>query len=845
MIFSAIINETHFAHMVQKLRKLKLSILSAYIAVAVSVPWLARAADATAAKEQDPQLGWLANNVVTATQAIIQMIVGMLGKLTVQLIHILIMVASYNGYMDSPAITTGWTIVRDVANLFFVAIILVISIGSIVSPERFGGAKKILHVLVYAVFVNFSRTIAALFIDISQLVMLTFVNGFAAAAGGNFVEALGITKLTDVQPGGSALTFSSIMGGLFLALIMFVIITVIIAVMVVALVIRMVMLWMLVVLSPIAFAMAPYERTHEYYAKWWKDLETQLTAGPIVAFFLWLSLVSFQGSTGSDLTGQKLVDNPSGTKEAVSLSCGDTIACSEENMIRFIVATVMLLAGLGFAQEFGGVGGSLAGSALAAGKKYASSAVRFTARKAALPVAAVATGPVGIAAAGVVLASRSQRLRNIAGKTLASVPGARGVGLRLQANVAKERLEKVKKAEETARFATWQQMRGRSYSLSKDKAGNVISAREDLSVPMETAYANYKLLAKNKDFMAEASPVEKQFIMDKLTDHAKVMNDKEGLDLVTEIERANPHLISAAKKASDPTYNKDKFGQPVADARFKEIRATSSTSDDLKLDPIALKEIKVVATLSASSIKKILDDGTPAQFDALSETLKKFADRSNKEISAADRDAFYEKITDNKRSVDTLSVPELQAADMIIEVMKKPPTKDREDLFKNKEKKRVIGETALKKLDEDRSQAGFASYSADQVLLAEAIAVSQEKITDAFNYGKQNAGAFDDTESEDAFRKALHGKSQPEVALAVDINEIDASTQAGRAMAEELTAADILSLVKKAEGNPAKNEKIKKLIDTIRDMASVAGRNSPLDLKFQKLQNNQITSQFT
>jgi len=48
--------------------------------------------------------------------------------------------------------------------------------------------------LLFALLVNFSRTIAGIFIDISQLIMLTFVNGFAQAAGGNFVEALGITK---------------------------------------------------------------------------------------------------------------------------------------------------------------------------------------------------------------------------------------------------------------------------------------------------------------------------------------------------------------------------------------------------------------------------------------------------------------------------------------------------------------------------------------------------------------------------------------------------------------------------------------------------------------------------
>jgi hypothetical protein len=378
--------------MMHKLRKTVKALLLALIMTTAILPSVAlvfapapvHAADSvtvtqdTKVKGEDTQLNIIGNAVVTAVKYVVELIVGMLGKLTVQLIHILIMVAGYNSFMDSKAIGIGWTIVRDVANLFFVAIIIVISIGSIVSPERFGGAKKILKVLLYAIFVNFSRTIAAFFIDISQLIMLTFVNGFAAAAGGNFVEALGITKLVTVQTGTAPLTLSSILGGLFLALIMMVIITVIIAVMVIVLVTRMVMLWMLVVLSPIAFAMAPYERTHEYYAKWWKDLEKQLTVGPIVAFFLWLSLASFQGSSGSDISGTRLEEkkNAASSDEQSTIRCGDTEACSEENMIRYVIATVMLLAGLSFAQEYGGMGGALAGQVKGAGQRLASGAVR-------------------------------------------------------------------------------------------------------------------------------------------------------------------------------------------------------------------------------------------------------------------------------------------------------------------------------------------------------------------------------------------------------------------------------------------------------------------------------------
>lgn len=807
---------------------------------------------ATVPSNQTADAGFLANIVVRGIASLVGTLIELFGKLTIQLIDILVQVAQYNGYMDSPAITTGWTIVRDVANLFFVALILVVSIGSIVNPDKFGGAKQVFRILLFALFVNFSRFIAALCIDVSQLVMLTFVNGFAQAAGGNFTEALGVTKLTELAAGG-ALTPTAAVAGIFMALFMFVVITVIIGVMVVALIVRMVTLWLLVVISPLAFACGASSITKAHYDDWWKKFSAELTTGPIVAFFLWLSLVSLQGTTGSGVTGQVL-QGTTGAKTATNISCGETAACSEENMIRFIVAAVMLLAGLGFAKEFSGLGGTLAKGAASYGSKYANNAARWTARKAALPVAgALVAGPAGVAAVGgITLASRSQRVRNFAGKTMARVPdfvpGMRSAGLRLQANVAKERLENVKKAEETAKFGTWEQMKNRTYTVTKDSSGKVTGASERLTVPMETALANYKLLMKNKEWLANASAAEKQFVMAKATEYGKVMKDKETGDLVTDVEKANPNLIPADKKATDPVYN-DPAKYPKLDftKHFAEIMENLTTGDALKMDKDAFTP-QVVAHMPLAAIKKVLDDGNAAQFDALAATLKKFADPKDTSVGKDDRDAYYEKIEDNKRSVDTLSKPELEIPEMIVKVMEKPPNKDREDLFKNKEKKRVIGDTASKELNDVRSAASFNKYQDKDLRLAEATAVSRESIDDAYRYNK-TTHAFPDSLDQGAFEKGLRGKSQAEVSFAVDVNEINANTDAGQSMARTLTAADITNLAKKAEGNTRREDSVKAIIKTINDI--IANPSTRPDLKvdledkIKKLEKSPATNKFT
>ncbi len=60
-------------------------------------------------------------------------------------------------------------------------------------------------------------------------------------------------------------------------------------------------------------------------------------------------------------------------------------------------------------------------------------------------------------------------------------------------------------------------------------------------------------------------------------------------------------------------------------------------------------------------------------------------------------------------------------------------------------------------------------------------------------------------------------------------------------MAKELSAADIINLAKKAEGNPAKDAKVRALVQVVKVMGAT---DAALDKEFKKLESNQITSKF-
>ena len=167
---------------------------------------------------------------------------------------------------------------RDVANMFFVVVFLIIAFGTILGEglaQNYHYKKALPRLLIMAILINFSKTIAGLFIDFSQVIMMTFVNGFSQAAGGNFLEVLQIDQLTalrtlpaDPATGESPVTTQAdAVAGLLLAGAVATLSVVVMVVMTMVLAMRMVMLWMLVVVSPLTFfaSTVPSKKINQQY----------------------------------------------------------------------------------------------------------------------------------------------------------------------------------------------------------------------------------------------------------------------------------------------------------------------------------------------------------------------------------------------------------------------------------------------------------------------------------------------------------------------------------------------------------------------------------------------------
>ncbi len=326
---------------------------------------------------------WAEGWATTVVSDILSIFIFAFGLILGLVIRGLIYIASYQHFLDAQAVIIGWAMVRDIANMFFVVILMIIAFGTILHLENYNYKKWLPKLILMAILINFSKTICGLLIDVAQVVMLTFVNAFQAVGGANMTDMLGISKIVTMSnnsAGGGS--FTTIVGAYVLGIIYLLVAVVVITTMMVILVMRLVMIWIYVVLSPLAYLLAAFPGGQKYASQWWSEFIKNLVVGPVLAFFIWLSLASLSGINNMTLS-QKQISNingqdtsyTTGVNNAANSGTGSstssnapyagTQASTPSALIAFVVGIGMLLGGLKISQEIGGAAGGIAGKGMA------------------------------------------------------------------------------------------------------------------------------------------------------------------------------------------------------------------------------------------------------------------------------------------------------------------------------------------------------------------------------------------------------------------------------------------------------------------------------------------------
>ncbi len=288
------------------------------------------------------------------------MIATLLSKLVIQIIQAMLPVMTYNNFTNSPIVNAGWAIMRDTVNMFFVIVLIVIAFGTIFGHSKFQWQKQVPRLLIFAIVINFSKTLVGIMIDFGQVIMLTFANALTQIAAGNFVQLLGFTEIyaigtnnqtyQDVQAGVGTgpqpfdFFFASV-ASVFLMLIVLSTMVIMLAI----LVYRVIMLWVMIVLAPLAWfagGASDIIKT-EAYGKWWERFKCLVAIGPVLTFFLWLTLAvagagNIAAKSGFDVAAQGALSNPGGIINKIF---------ELDRFMSFIIAIAMLFAGFEAAQQ--------------------------------------------------------------------------------------------------------------------------------------------------------------------------------------------------------------------------------------------------------------------------------------------------------------------------------------------------------------------------------------------------------------------------------------------------------------------------------------------------------------
>ena len=139
--------------------------------------------------------------------------------------------------------------------MFFVIILIGIAFGTIFGHSKFQWQQQVPKLLIFAILINFSKTICGLIIDFGQVIMLTFANAIRDIAAGNFIQLLGLgdilsisTKtavlgdLTKDQSSQGPQAFDWLAAGVMAVFMMLIVTSTMLALLVI-LVYRIVMLW--------------------------------------------------------------------------------------------------------------------------------------------------------------------------------------------------------------------------------------------------------------------------------------------------------------------------------------------------------------------------------------------------------------------------------------------------------------------------------------------------------------------------------------------------------------------------------------------------------------------------
>ncbi len=187
-------------------------------------------------------------------------------------------------------VTFGWTFSRDLANMVFILILIAIAFAYILKLETLGMKKALPLLIGVAILVNFSQVFVGIIVDISQIIMNTFLDNTVLGSGAVFKQIGGVGS-NFIDAAKNVVTFSALKQvELIIQVIVIIVFNCVMGVMLLMyfllFLVRIIALWVITILAPLAFAMLILPQTKSWWTKWLSNLLSWSFLGVIALFFL-------------------------------------------------------------------------------------------------------------------------------------------------------------------------------------------------------------------------------------------------------------------------------------------------------------------------------------------------------------------------------------------------------------------------------------------------------------------------------------------------------------------------------------------------------------------------------
>ncbi len=302
--------------------------------------------------------GNLTNNNENTIWGLVNKIIGALLQLVSEIVYFIFYyfiapliqaMLSIRTYTDTfvNVIYPGWEIIRNVCNLVFIAALIAIGLATLFRVESYKYRHLLVQLILAALLVNFSLVIAQAILGLADTLQSQFlpnnVEVIRSLARDLMVTNIrtavwdvGVSQQSGLTNTATMFFYASLTVGSFLVF----------AAIAIFLVVRIVALWLLLMVSPVAYVAGVLPSTAGFRGQWWSYFIKYAFFTPLMAFFLNLTAV-----ISSQTRAQSLLQT------VTTAQLGDSaFALFVFKTASNVILLVFLLASLKVAEEFGVMG---------------------------------------------------------------------------------------------------------------------------------------------------------------------------------------------------------------------------------------------------------------------------------------------------------------------------------------------------------------------------------------------------------------------------------------------------------------------------------------------------------